>query len=140
VNEVFGEENFIALFRLGKRTTRENRRVFSFNHEYVMCAAKNKEDFERSRNLLPLTDDVRNRYENPDKDSRGVSQSVSLNAQAGHATKDQFYSITTPSGLVVERHQDGVGHDEAAEDELIADKRVWFGESGNNVPPPQKYF
>ena len=134
-DEIFGEENFIALFVWEKRTTRENRRVFSFNHEYVLCIARNKEDFEQSRNLLPLTDKAQQRYSNPDNDPRGPWQSVSLNAQAGHATKDQFYSLTTPGGRKIEpppgrcwavtkpRMQD-----------LISDNRVWFGESGNNVP------
>src|SRR5262249_1756529 len=95
LHEIFGEEHFIAAFVWEKRTTRENRRVFSFNHEYVLCVAKEKPLFEQSRNLLPLTDDVRQRYCNPDNDARGPWQSVSLNAQAGHATKEQFYSITT---------------------------------------------
>src|SRR3989339_2205087 len=56
-DEVFGPENFIAQFVWGKRPTRENRRVFSFNHEYVMCVAKSKTQFEKTRNLLPTTEE-----------------------------------------------------------------------------------
>jgi adenine-specific DNA-methyltransferase len=133
--EVFGEENFVALFIWEKRTTRENRRVFSFNHEYVLCIAKNKEEFEQSRNLLPLTDEVRDRYSNPDNDPRGLWQSVSLNAQAGHATKDQFYSLTTPSGRVIDPPPGRCwAVTKPRMDVLIADNRVWFGETGGNVP------
>ncbi|MBI3090488.1 MAG: site-specific DNA-methyltransferase [Candidatus Tectomicrobia bacterium] len=134
-DEVFGPENFIALFVWEKRTTRENRRVFSFNHEYVMCVAKNKPEFEQTRNLLPTTDEVRERYSNPDNDPRGPWQSVSLNAQAGHATKEQFYSLTTPGGRVL---QPPSGRCWAVTkpklEELIAANRVWFGETGHNVP------
>jgi DNA modification methylase len=81
LDEVFGDENFIATFIWEKRRTRENRRVFSFNHDYIICFAKNKPAFESARNLLPLTDEVRSRYANPDNDSRGDWQSVSLAAR-----------------------------------------------------------
>jgi adenine-specific DNA-methyltransferase len=135
VDEVFGGENFIAQFVWEKRTTRENRRVFSFNHEYVICVAKNKPSFEQSRNLLPNTEEVENRYRNLDNDPRGPWQSVSLNAQAGHATKDQFYTITTPGGSQFDPPPGRCWSvTEKKLKELIADNRIWFGSSGNNVP------
>lgn len=135
IDEVFGPENFIAQFVWEKRTTRENRRVFSFNHEYVMCVAKSKTQFEKTRNLLPTTEEVRERYSNPDNDPRGLWQSVSLNAQAGHATKDQFYSFTTPGGRVLEPPPGRCWTVTKPKlEELILDNRVWFGETSNNVP------
>ena len=135
LDEVFGPENFIAQFVWEKRTTRENRRVFSFNHEYVICIAKNKELFEQSRNLLPNTEEVEARYSNQDNDARGPWQSVSLNAQAGHATKDQFYSYVTPGGRVLDPPPGRCWVVTKLKlDELVADNRVWFGEAGNNVP------
>jgi adenine-specific DNA-methyltransferase len=71
MNEVFGEENFVATFIWEKRTTRENRRVFSFNHDFIVCYARIKELFETSRGLLPMTEEGRKRYKNPDNDPRG---------------------------------------------------------------------
>jgi adenine specific DNA methylase Mod len=71
MDEVFGEENFVATFMWEKRTTRENRRVFSFNHDYVICYGRSKANFEASRNLLPITEEIRARYSNPDNDPRG---------------------------------------------------------------------
>lgn len=140
-NEIFGEENFVALFVWEKRTTRENRRVFSFNHEYVLCVARNKPTFEESRNLLPLTEDVKARYNNPDNDARGPWQSVSLNAQAGHATKSQFYTVTCPGGRTLDPPPGRCwALTEPRMKELIADNRVWFGEDGNNVPRRKVFF
>jgi adenine-specific DNA-methyltransferase len=134
-DEVFGEENFVATFIWEKRTTRENRRVFSFNHDYVVCYAKSKEVFELTRNLLPLTEEARARYKNPDNDPRGPWQSVSLNAQAGHATTSQFYEITTPGGRVLAPPPGRCWSvTEPRLRELIADNRIWFGADGNNVP------
>ncbi|MBI2882535.1 MAG: site-specific DNA-methyltransferase [Candidatus Methylomirabilis oxyfera] len=135
-NEVFGEENFVGTFIWQKRTTRENRKVFSFNHDYIICYAKQKDRFQASRNLLPLGDEILKRYSNPDKDPRGEWQSVSLNAQAGPGRrKEQFYSVTTPSGRVVDppAGRCWVVTKERME-QLIADSRVWFGDDGKNVP------
>ena len=133
--EIFGEENFVATFIWEKRTTRENRRVFSFNHDYVLCYAQDKDRFQASRNLLPLTEAALSRYSNPDHDPRGDWQSVSLNAQAGHATPTQFYEITTPGGrrlLPPPGRCWSVTADKYGQ--LVDDNRVWFGVDGNNVP------
>ena len=139
--QIFGEENFVATFLWEKRTTRENRRVFSFNHDYIVCFAKNKDTFQAERKLLPFTEETKARYKNPDDDPRGNWQSVSLNAQAGHATPAQFYEITGPSGKIhnpppgtcwrVTKHR---------LDELIEDNRIWFGKDGNNVPRRKVFF
>lgn len=134
-NEVFGEENFVATFIWEKRITRENRRVFSFNHDFILCYARNKDLFQVSRNLLPLSEEVLKRYSNPDNDPRGDWQSVSLNAQAGHATLAQFYTITTPRGRKLEPPPGRCWSvTEERLQELIADSRVWFGPDGSNVP------
>ncbi|MGC1621154.1 MAG: site-specific DNA-methyltransferase [Candidatus Acidiferrum sp.] len=135
MDEVFGEENFVATFMWEKRTTRENRRVFSFNHDYVICYGRSKANFEASRNLLPITEEIRGRYSNPDNDPRGEWQSVSMNAQAGHATEEQFYKIKTPSGRALEPPPGRcwvVTQDRFRE--MVADNRIWFGADGDNVP------
>lgn len=135
MDEIFGNENFVTTFIWEKRTTRENRRAFSISHDYLLCYARNKELFEVVRGLLPLTEEVEARYSNPDGDPRGVWQSVSLNAQAGHATKAQFYEITTPSGRKLWPPTGRCWTVTAPRlEELIADGRVWFGSAGNNVP------
>jgi len=134
-DEIFGDENHVATFLWEKRTTRENRKVFSVNHDYVLCYALSKDKFQAARNMLPMTSEVLDRYENPDNDPRGVWQSVSLNAQAGHATKSQFYTITTPGGRKLNPPPGRCWS--LTEDRmkaLIADNRVWFGARGDNVP------
>jgi adenine-specific DNA-methyltransferase len=134
-NEIFGEENFVATFIWEKRTTRENRRVFSFNHDLVLCYAKDKTLFQANRNLLPLSEEALGRYSNPDSDPRGDWQSVSLNAQAGHATPAQFYKIKTPGGRILSPPPGRCWSvTEPRLQELIRDNRIWFGSDGNNVP------
>jgi adenine-specific DNA-methyltransferase len=138
--EIFGEGNFISVFVWQKRKTRENRKVVSTSHDYIICLAKNREIFEVTRNMLPLTDVARGRYKNPDSDPRGEWQSVAITAQAGHGTKSQFYDITTPSGRTIKLSSGSCWRfTETRLEELIADGRIWFGEEKNNVPR-QKVF
>ena len=101
-DEVFGRHNFVANVIWEKRTSRENRRVFSFNHDHILVYAKEKTRFEQVRNPLGLSDEVLSRYKNPDNDHRGPWQSVSANAQAGHGTATQFYSLRLPSGRTID--------------------------------------
>ena len=139
--EIFGEENFIALFVWEKRKSRENRRAFSFNHDYILCFAKNKNHFEAGRNSLPLTDEAKARYTNPDDDPRGPWQSVALTAQAGHGTAAQFYTIKTPSGRNVDPPSGNCWRvTEIKLNDLIADNRIWFGENGANVPRRKSFL
>lgn len=120
---------------MGEANHRENRRAFSISHDYIVCFARNKLSFEIGRGLLPLSEEAAERYANPDGDPRGEWQSVSLNAQAGHATKAQFYELTTPGGRLLEPPTGrcwSVTKERLGE--LIADNRVWFGRDGMNVP------
>lgn len=138
--EVFGEENRVATFIWEKRKTRENRRAFSENHEYILCFAKNRNLFEKTRNPLPVTGETLGRYDNPDDDPRGPWQSVAVTAQSGHGTPAQFYAVTTPSGRMVELPSGNCWRfTEARLNELIADGRIWFGKRGGSVPR-QKVF
>lgn len=139
-DEIFGEENFVSSFVWEKRKTRENRKSFSVNHDHILCYAKIKPLFEDTRSLLPLTEEARARYTNPDGDSRGDWQSVAITAQAGHGTKSQFYTIETPSGRLVDPSSGNCWRfTEQKLKLLIDDNRIWFGENGGNVPR-QKVF
>lgn len=140
-DEVFGQENFISTIVWNHRKTRENRRPFSTNHEYILCFARSADAFKRSRNLLPATPDILKRYKNPDKDPRGKWQSVTANVQDGHATKSQFYTITAPNG---KPHRPPKGrcwvYNKPKMEIEIRAGRVYFGRDGNGVPRLKKYL
>jgi len=140
LREVFGNDHYVSTFVWQKRKTRENRKVVSTSHDFIVCVAKDKSIFEQVRNLLPLTEEARGRYNNPDNDPRGDWQSVAITAQAGHGTKSQFYTITTPSGRLVELPSGSCWRFTKTKlEELIEDNRIWFGADGGNVPR-QKVF
>jgi len=141
MDEIFGAGNFVATFVWEKRTTRENRRAFSFKHDFVLCFARNVSQFESTRGELPISQDVIDRHKNPDNDPRGSWQSVAITAQAGHGTASQFYSITTPGGRQIDPpHGNCWRFTQQKLDELIADNRIYFGQTGNNVPRQKKFL
>jgi adenine-specific DNA-methyltransferase len=140
-DEVFGRNAFVTTVIWQQRTSRENRKVFSNNHEYLIVYAKKPSKFSVIRNELELTDEVRKRYKNPDKDSRGSWQSVSALAQAGHGTKSQFYTLTTPSGRTLDPPASSCWrYTKERMQEMIADNRIWFGKDGNGVPRAKKFL
>lgn len=140
-DEVFGRGNFVANGVWEKRTSRENRRVFSFNHDHLLIYSKNKASFEKTRNPLGLNQEVLSRYKNPDNDPRGPWQSVSANAQAGHATSSQFYTLTLPSGREIDppKGRCWLYTKEKMEQEVLAGN-IWFGLDGNNAPRVKKFL
>lgn len=140
-DEVFGRGNFVANAVWEKRKSRENRRVFSFNHDHILIYALNKPSFERVRNPLGLSQEVLSRYKNPDSDPRGPWQSVSANAQAGHATASQFYTLTLPSGRRVDppKGRCWLYTKEKMQAEIDAGN-IWFGANGDNAPRLKKFL
>lgn len=140
-DEIFGRDNFITTVVWQQRTSRENRRVFSNNHEYLLVYAINHRNFREKRNLLPAGPELLARYKNPDSDPRGPWQSVSANVQAGHATASQFYDLVAPSGMV---HRPPEGRcwtytKEKMQQEIIAGN-IWFGKTGKGVPRIKRFL
>jgi adenine-specific DNA-methyltransferase len=140
-DKIFGRGNFLTTIVWEHRTSRENRKVFSNNHEYILVYAKNPEKFKLARNLLPATDDILARYKNPDNDPRGPWQSVTVHVQAGHAVKSQFYDIIAPNG---KKHSLPNGRCWAYNKERmlqeIENNNIWFGKDGNGVPRRKKFL
>ncbi len=141
IDRAIGRDKFVTTVIWQQRTTRENRKAFSNNHEYVLVYARDPRRFGKGRNGLTMTDDVRGRYTNHDDDPRGPWQSVSANVQAGHAVAAQFYVITAPNGRkhVPPNGRCWVYNQQRMELE-IAQGNVWFGKDGNGVPRLKKFL
>ena len=134
-DKIFGRDNFLSTIVWQHRTTRENRKVFSNNNEFILAYAKNARVFREHRNLLPTSQEYLGRFRNPDHDPRGPWQSVSANVQAGHGTPSQFYELTAPNG---KRHVPPNGrcwvYTKSKMEQEIAKNNVWFGRDGTGVP------
>ena len=102
MNEIFGEENFVAQFIWEKRVNRENRNEVSVRHDYVVCYSKYTESDVKRIMQTPMNEKALSNYSNPDNDPRGLWKSDPAHAQAGHGTKSQFYTLIAPNG---KRHE-----------------------------------
>jgi adenine-specific DNA-methyltransferase len=140
-DSVFGRENFVGTIIWERRTTRENRKVLSRNHEYLLVYSKNIAVWSKVRNSLPLTDEVKSRYKNLDNDPRGPWQSVSANVQEGHATPQQYYTLKAPNGRLHAPPKGRCwGFPEQRMLEEIAKNNIWFGRDGNAVPRLKQFI
>ena len=140
-DEIMGRSSFVSTIVWQQRNTRENRKAFSNNHEYILVYTLNLKSFKDKRNLLPPTKTMIESYTNPDNDPRGPWQSITCNAQDGHSVPNQFYWIQAPNG---KRHYPPQGrcwiHKKDVMEKLISDGRIWFGKDGNGVPRKKKYL
>jgi len=141
MDEVCGRRSFLATNVWQKRYSRENREAIGDVHEYIVAYAKDPAVFKKTRNLLPLTNDQIKVYKNPNNDPRGPWRTIPITAQAGHATKAQFYTITAPSG---KRFDPPPGncwrYSQIAFEKLRADGRIYFGKDGNSQPTTIRYL
>ena len=137
-DEVFGRGNFVANVVWQKKYSPQNdAKWLSDNHDHILIYAKNKQIWRP--NLLPRSEDMNARYKNPDKDHRGVWKPADFSVKTYAASND--YPITIPSGRVINPPKSRCWvTSEARFKELIADNRIWFGESGNNVPSVKKFL
>lgn len=141
-DRIFGRENFAGTIIWQQRKSRENRAVFSCNHEYILVYAKDLKAFKKKRHLLPVgADFIDSKYKNPDNDPRGPWQSVTANVQAGHAVPSQFYTVISPTGV---KHNPPKGrcwiYNEERMKREIAEGNIWFGKNGCNTPRVKKFL
>ena len=139
--EIFGAPNYIATFIWEKRKTRENRKIVSVRHDYIVCFVKNFDERTNAIGLEQMNEEAIERYKNPDNDPRGVWTSVPAIAQAGHGTKSQFYTLTSPKGLKFDPPSGSCWrYTESKMKEAIDDNRIWFGSDGTGVPRIKKFL
>lgn len=137
-DEIFGRNNFVDEIVWQRAYSPINlKKTLSRNHDNILVYAKNKNLI--SFNKLDRSQDANSRYSNPDNDPRG--DWMSDNLSVGPIIKEKVYEITTPSGrkvlppkgycwrLTKERFA-----------EYLADNRIWFGKTGDNVPRIKRFL
>ncbi len=90
-DEIFGEGNFVGDFiRKTKSTTNDAKIGLNYQHEFLLCYAKNKEFV----NLLGGEKNLEN-YKNPDNDPNGAWISTDPSAKSGNM-KTGYFGVTNP--------------------------------------------
>ncbi|MES2905573.1 MAG: site-specific DNA-methyltransferase [Pseudomonadota bacterium] len=137
-DEIFGEENFIANIIWQKVFSPKNTaQFFSEDHDYILTYAKSKTAWKPE--LLERSEQSVARYTNPDNDPRGPWMSGAIQAR-NYYSKGQ-YEVRSPSG---EKYSNPKGtywrFSEERFHELDKDNRIWWGESGGNVPRLKRFL
>ncbi len=139
MDEVFGEENFVATIIWEKvYSPKSTAKFFSENHDYVVAYARRKESFELG--LLPRTEEANARYVNPDNDKRGPWKPGDLSARNPYSKG--IYSIKCPGGRVIKGPPPG-SYWRVSEEKLWrlhTDKRIWWGGDENQVPAIKRFL
>ncbi|GAA5484183.1 site-specific DNA-methyltransferase [Haloferula sargassicola] len=139
MNEVFGEEAFVASCIWQKRYSRENRECIGDAHEYLFVYSLDVDGLKKRRGLIPLGEKQSKVYKNPDDDDRGRWTSISFTAQGFRP--NQMYEITAPNGKV---HVPPDGRCWAKTEpeylKLKENKRFWWGKDGNGVPRVKQFL
>ena len=138
-DEIFGESNFVACVVWQKiHSIKNDAKYFSENHEYAVIYAKSIDKIKI--NLLPRTEEMNNRYKNPDNDFRGPWQSGDLVA-SGERSNGHFIITSPKSGKNFDVPQGK--HWVYSQQNLlkmVEDNQVWFGEDGNSFPRKKRFL
>lgn len=137
-SEVFGEHNFLAQIVWERAFAPVNlKKHFSESHDFILCYARHLPS--AVCHGLPRSGESNARYSNPDQDERGPWTSGDLSV--GPAVPSRIYEIVTPSGRKVLPPSGYCWRlDRAAFERYRADNRIWFGESGDNVPRIKRFL
>ena len=137
-DEVFGRMNFVASFVWQKTLTRRNdARVVSIAHDYILVYAQNQEKL--SLNRVEANSKRRATYTNRDNDPRGDWLAIPFHAP--NIRPNLTYPITTPGGRVL---MPPAGRCWSTTEEkfkaLLVDNRIYFGKDGNGMAQRKKFW
>jgi len=144
MDELFGRDNFVADVIWNKSyAVRSNAQFFSTAHEHLLVYCKDREQFHPNR--FTRTEKQESRYENPDNDSRGVWQSVTMTISlvggargrqyARTGKSENIFEVTSPSGKKFMPPPNRCwSRNPAGFAALDRDNRIWWGPHGDRAP------
>ena len=142
MDEIFGEENFIACFVWEKRySPPPDTKDVGYVHENVMCYRRSE---EFAAGLLPMTEEQSARYTNPDNDPRGPWKAADYTCRyTAEERPNLYYPITSPNtGQEICPKKTRVWACSKSEHEKnVEEGRLWWGVDGrNSIPAKKKYL
>ena len=142
MDEIFGEQNFIACCIWQKRFSPSNDEKFiSVTHDYILVYVKDKNLWECG--LIPRSEEQTSLYKNPDGDSRGdwASDNYVSNKSKEERRNSWFPIIRPKDGKEIWPSPTAVWrYSKVQHQENVKSNRVWWGESGLNDVPRFKRF
>lgn len=138
MDEIFGRKNFVANVVWQKKYTIANdSKWLSDNHDHILIYAKNKINWRP--NKLARTQEMNDRYKNPDNHPNGPWKSTPLHAKSGSENNKNFsfkfknnVTWSPPPGTYPRFSEETLK-------KLDEDNAIWFGKDGK-ASPSRKTF
>jgi len=141
MDEVFGEENFVAQVEWQKRYTRSNNTDdFTTVLEHICIYQKND---EFKVNLLQRDENANARFTNPDNDPKGPWKATPfLNQVPPQKRPNLCYPITNPyTGVITNPTTKAWRYEKNAYLKLLEENGLWWGKNNDrNVPDIKTYL
>ena len=135
---IFGEDNFVNNIIWEKKYSPSNdAKWLSDTHDFIICFARDKNVW-RPR-LLARTQEMNDRYSNPDNDKRGDWKAGGFSVKSYSANYD--YPIETPAGNIVLPPKDGCWQTSKENYlKLVEDNRIYFGKNNDSKPQLKQFL
>ena len=143
LDELFGEENFIANIVWQKKQSPQNDAInISDMHDHIIVYARNSrsnrnDDHGWRRHKIRRQARQEVRYDNKDDDPRGEWTSADLTCNKNSEERPNlFYAIINPhnSREVWPKKTRVWAYERTVMEQLVAEKRIWWGSAGGNMP------
>ena len=140
MNEIFGEENFVAQIEWQKRYTRSNNTDDFTSVIDHICVYRKSDVF--TVNLLPRDEAADARFTNPDNDPRGPWKAASfLNQVAPERRPNLCYPIQNPkTRKVTTPERKAWRYERSVYMRLLSEDRLYWGKNGTRDVPDIKTF
>jgi len=142
LNQVFGEENFVADLIWQKKYSPANDATwFSDDHDYILVYAGDKALWRPER--FPRTEKQNQQYTNSDDDPRGPWMSDNyVSNKSKEERPNTYYPITNPNtGEEIWPSEDAVWrYSKEQHEKHVENNRIWWGTDGTNSTPRYKRF
>ncbi|MES2766803.1 MAG: site-specific DNA-methyltransferase [Bacteroidota bacterium] len=130
---------FIANILWQKRTSPDARKPLGDAHEHILVYGLDSKLVRSQIKPIPLTDEQKGSFRNPDNDPKGAW--VSTDFTASGYRPNQMYKITTPSGAIYEPPPRKCWSKIEREFIKLKDEgRMWFGRNGDAMPRRKTYL
>ncbi len=136
LNEIFGEENFVANVVWEKKYTRANdAQFFSDNHDHVLVFARSKVDSKLA--LQPRNAEQLSAYKNHDNHPKGPWKATPLHAKSGQNMSSYTFkngvTWTPPSGTYRRFSDETMA-------EMDDGEEIWYGSDGRATPSRKTFL
>ena len=139
LDEIFGVDNLMGCVLWNSTKSVTNTALISVSHTYNVIYAKNRDYFIRNRIHFRLPEEGKG-FTNPDNDPRGPWKADPF--QVGGERPNQMYTVTNPKTGDVHRPNPGNSwkNEQKVYNQLIKDKRIVFGASGEAGPQRKRFL